>query len=104
VTFRESRQGFINECGYLVVHNSDSLGCGERKVRILKAGGYLIWTIPLLANRIRMRITSMMMLRARWETVAGAASTRTSRTTTATSRTMNSIDIIKSLDCKVRKL
>ena len=23
MTFRESRQGFINECGYLVVHNSD---------------------------------------------------------------------------------
>lgn len=103
MTFRESRQGFINECGYLVVHNSDSHG-KKGKVRILKAGGYLIWTIPLLANRIRMRITSMMMLRARWETVAGAASTRTSRTTTATSRTMNSIDIIKSLDCKVRKL
>jgi len=55
--------------------------------------GYFTWTIPLLAKRIRMRISSMMMLSARWVTTVGAASTKTSSTTTATSRTMNSIDI-----------
>ena len=35
ITFWIWGQGFINECGYLVVHNSDIDG-ERRKVRILK--------------------------------------------------------------------
>jgi len=53
-----------------------------------------IFRSPLLANRIRMMNRRNRILRARCETRAGAASTKTRSTTAATSRTMNKIDII----------